>query len=448
MWHRRSGLLPLLMGFSSLLSFLLHHQQQSFHSSNNSNHGYNQLWLQHQANLHETFFHSTASLDDSNLLLSGQSSSENNTHASRPSTGAKTSSTTSPATTVCTTNTTELPSDCPKDTKPFVNVLLKPDGQDHCRNPISHILASALSRNVTDLYDNSSTDESIPKVVYFISASNCFTESYQRNLNLWVKALTDHSVVIVNETVANHLLFDHDWSNDFSGLSRLLPCLPHQGQRSSTAKANLVRYLLLWKFGGMYMDIDNAPGLEWHRAMLPFDNPTQSVALVLNKLGRPMNSFLRFPPRHPLMYAAMQIAMANLERVQNVAKYSPYEVTGTDVLGMAFLDFAGLVPWSTALNATEILLSPLSIEPGVYAWNASSFLTNHVKTRPAFQQGHKNWTVTILPADDKVLQTSVIIGHDKRVLYRKLGMTIWQRRRGDGRKPESCQTFSRRVGGT
>ena len=315
-------------------------------------------------------------------------------------------------------------------------MLLKPRdvGQDNddYNDPIANILQSTSA----DKPFNVSSNGSIAKVVYFISASDCFTKPYERNLNLWVNALQDdHSIVIINETMANQILFHHDWSLHFPDLDPTLPCLPHQGAQSSTAKANLVRYLLLWKFGGMYVDIDNAPGPELrHQALPHLHSTTTLVPLVLNKFQRPTNSFLRFPPGHPLLYRAMQIAISNLRQVPNVAKYSPYDVTGTHVLGMAFLDFAGLVPWTADMNVTHVVLNT-TVLPGEYAWNNSTSTND-------------KWTVTVFPANDDIVRTSVIIGHDKRVLYRKTGMSIWQktRRRGDGRKAESCTAFLRRLG--
>ena len=157
-----------------------------------------------------------------------------------------------------------------------------------------------------------------------------------------------------------------------------------------------------------------------------------------------MNSFLRFPPGHPMLFRAVEIALSNLQQVPNVAKYSPYEVTGTNILGMAFMDVAGIIPWSPSMNVTEIMLNA-TVLPGEYAWNSSTATTN--QNTGTSHRREFNGTVTVFPANEDIVRTSVIIGHDKRVLYRKTGMSIWQKplRRGDGRKPESCAAFLQRL---
>ena len=91
----------------------------------------------------------------------------------------------------------------------------------------------------------------IPKIVHMTSKSHCFTDNFATNINKW--RFEGHSFFMHDDAAVDRL-FDRDWP-EFPLLKESLSCIV-----TGAGKADLWRYLLLWEYGGIYSDIDNAPG--------------------------------------------------------------------------------------------------------------------------------------------------------------------------------------------
>ena len=103
----------------------------------------------------------------------------------------------------------------------------------------------------------------IPKVVHMTSKSNCFTKPYASNADLW--RLEDYSFMMHDDAAVERLFRHSEWS-EFPLLKEILPCLT-----SGAMKADYWRYLVIWAFGGVYTDMDNAPGLQFKNGTIITD---------------------------------------------------------------------------------------------------------------------------------------------------------------------------------
>lgn len=162
----------------------------------------------------------------------------------------------------------------------------------------------------------------IPRVVHTTAKTRCVTKTFQNNLNLW-KQLPDYSFFIHDDS-AVHTLLQRHWP-ELPNLHLLLPCL-----LAGAALADLYRYVLLYEYGGIYTDMDNAPGrvlLQEYDAI----QPQHDAVLTREGGGFPSQYFMAISPRHPLMYLAIQstfhtvLGLGNIRRQYGKQSYDSVE---------------------------------------------------------------------------------------------------------------------------
>ena len=91
----------------------------------------------------------------------------------------------------------------------------------------------------------------IPKVVHMTSKSRCLTDNYTDNTASWL--FPGHSIVLHDDDAVARLM-QRKWP-EFPHLHDARKCIT-----SGAGMADVWRYLVLWEYGGVYTDIDNAPG--------------------------------------------------------------------------------------------------------------------------------------------------------------------------------------------
>lgn len=102
----------------------------------------------------------------------------------------------------------------------------------------------------------SPSNRRIPKIIHMTSKSRCLSSNFFDNIRLWPTYLKGHSLYLHDDASVERLL------------SRKWPLFPHLNMtrrclRSGAGLADLWRYLVLYQYGGIYTDIDNAPGQHW-----------------------------------------------------------------------------------------------------------------------------------------------------------------------------------------
>jgi len=272
---------------------------------------------------------------------------------------------------------------------------------------------------VIDKIDPAASDESqsivIPRRIHFVSKSRCFTKTYVDNLFLW-RNISGHSFFVHEDSDVNEFFAQEDWESLFPGFHRAIRCLPNGGG-SSPAKADLWRYLWLWQHGGLYSDVDNAPGRDFRG--ITDDN---DGLLVFYKERQLDQSFLMFAPHHPLLFLAVQIAVQRLLAVEDLSTLSAWQVTGPAVLLQAFRQFTGLIDLSRP-------------DPGLYHLSAELYDTF---------RGNTNRSVTVETINKSFVISSVIRGRAKKTFYRLSGMVLWKTSQENLRN-ESCAVFLDRT---
>ena len=182
------------------------------------------------------------------------------------------------------------------------------------------------------------SERKIPKVIHMTSKSRCMTQAFSDNVDKW--RFKGHSLFFHDDDAVDRLI-NRRWI-EFPQLQDTLECMV-----PGAAIADLWRYMMLWVYGGIYTDIDNAPGpWFWNETGSVITNETDAL-FEQERDGFPSQYFFASSPHHPIMFLAVYDLMRRVMDVQSVQKqYVPF-VTGPGAVKQAFvrisLIFASLV---------------------------------------------------------------------------------------------------------
>jgi hypothetical protein len=235
----------------------------------------------------------------------------------------------------------------------------------------------------------------IPRIVHTTSKSRCMPSAFIDNLRPW-QNLTDHSFFFHDDDAVDRLL-QLDWP-EFPQLRKALKC-----SISGAAKADLWRALVLWEYGGIYTDVDNAPKAFNATTIVASDD----AFFVVENMGIPSQFFFAASPRHPLVYlliTAIMHRLYDLPDFQN--QYVPY-VTGPGALKIAFQHF--------------MKAHPPHVPPGTVRLPEQRSSLNKVPA--GIYTGLGNRTVTVVGTkkrpDAYIIRNAV---RNKQQLFRDMGM--------------------------
>jgi mannosyltransferase OCH1-like enzyme len=208
--------------------------------------------------------------------------------------------------------------------------IAAPLGPPTCGSPLHYIPSRYVHGSINGKRKDGGKRK-IPKLVHMTSKSHCVSERFKKNIELWY--FDDHSIFMHDDDAVDRL-FDRGWP-EFPLLKECLSCI-----YSGAGKADLWRYLLLWEYGGIYTDIDNAPGQGLLNGTLITDHDVDSF--FEQERGRfPSQYFMAASPHHPVMYFMVMSTIDRLLDVRNISdQYVPF-VTGPGATKTAVIRAVG-----------------------------------------------------------------------------------------------------------
>ena len=200
--------------------------------------------------------------------------------------------------------------------------LVLTGGMPTCQAGQTFINSTTLPESITH------ANRKIPKVLHMTSKSRCSAQAFTDNINKW--RFKDHSFYFHDDEAVGRLLQKH-WP-EFPYLQMIQDCMV-----SGAAKADLWRYLILYEYGGIYTDIDNAPGERFlNGSVITAEDDSW---YTVESLGIMSQFFMASSPRHPFLHLCVSILLTRLMDTDNVStQYVPF-VTGPGTTKNAMLRF-------------------------------------------------------------------------------------------------------------
>jgi hypothetical protein len=161
-----------------------------------------------------------------------------------------------------------------------------------------------------------------------------------------------------------------------------------------TALTDVWRLLVLWEYGGIYVDLDSQPN-SWTPSYI---RPNEDSYFVVENYDAPSQYFMATTPRHPLMYYAIHQALSKIMKYENTQKIDASFTTGPFALLDGFTWFM--------LDVGKLYQKP--VRAGLY-------------------QGRHNWTVRIdgfgRLRSDEIVKREAIYRNRKAKLYAEMNMS-------------------------
>ena len=185
----------------------------------------------------------------------------------------------------------------------------------------------------------------IPNIVHQTTKSRCLHSKLAPISQVW-RDLEGWSYYLHDDDAIWNLVYGREWP-EFPHLKTVIRCL-----KSMTAVSDVWRYLVLWEYGGMYVDLDSVPN-TWTPDFLA---PEDDAYFVVENYRAPSQYWMAVSPRHPLMYYAIQQSLLKTMASINTGIIDAAFVTGPFALLDAFSWFM--------LDVNEIKGKP--VEAGLY----------------------------------------------------------------------------------
>jgi len=173
------------------------------------------------------------------------------------------------------------------------------------------------------------TKFNIPKQVHQTSKSRCVTPLIAQLIKTW-KLGEDWSYYFHDDD-AMARLFALDWSHVFPHLKQVLNCISNRG----TLLADIWRYLILYEYGGIYVDIDSVP-TKFNSTTI---QPNDQGFFVVEQYHLLSQYFMAMTPKHPLMYYAIHASMLHILESPDTGMIQAPAVTGPHALHKGFVHY-------------------------------------------------------------------------------------------------------------
>jgi len=248
------------------------------------------------------------------------------------------------------------------------------------------------------------TTQRIPKIVFQTSKSRCLPTKIIAWTELW--RFKEWSYYFFDDDAM--MRFIREYSADFPHL----PMIAEHCALYGTLRADLWRYLVLWKYGGIYADLDTVPTNFTPALILPEDD----AFFVVEYYHLLSQYFMAISPRHPLVHYALHMALANVLTAEDTGEVNAAYETGPHALHMAFQQFRRDVGASVRSSTSHPIVA------GRYS-------------------GSMNRSVTVVGEGFKqsndIVQREKIRKHGKLKLFEMMNMTHNQADK-DQRSGQSC----------
>ncbi len=197
--------------------------------------------------------------------------------------------------------------ECPEPLVPFQNIIV--------RDPDHATITSTRK---------------IPRILHFSYKSRCLPRDIARNINKWRETLPTYSIFFHDDEAVERM-FQQDWT-EFPRLHKAMRCVIYKG----AMKIDVWRVLMLYKYGGLYSDIDNWPMKKFKERKIRSD---LSFFSLKDSWNRPSQWFMAAEPGHPIMSLAMNTIVENILGLPDITYPDVVFVTGPHAFKAGYEQF-------------------------------------------------------------------------------------------------------------
>lgn len=195
--------------------------------------------------------------------------------------------------------------------------------------------------NVTD--SSVLNPQQISRILHVSFKSRCLNKDLVAIMEQWKKTLPNYSIFFHDDDAVDRLIYGNDWS-EFPHLHKLMQCV-----KAGAMTIDVWRVLLIYKYGGIYTDIDNWPHDGFTEHLI---NPNVSAFVFSDGSNRPSQWFFASTAHHPIMYFAMIHILREIQNIPRIDLPRVVKTTGPAIFKLGYSDFfcGQKVRWASGIN--------------------------------------------------------------------------------------------------
>jgi hypothetical protein len=154
--------------------------------------------------------------------------------------------------------------------------------------------------------------------------SRCLTPGMVDMAQKWKDQFPSYSYFFHGDEAVDRLL-QEDWP-EFPQLAKIMNnCIKFGG----AVKVDIWRVLVLYKYGGIYSDMDNGPGVKLTEDAI---QPNDSAFFLSDSSNRPCQWLHAMEPNHPIAYFTMLEILTRVLALEDISDIHPVSLTGPEAL--------------------------------------------------------------------------------------------------------------------
>jgi len=207
------------------------------------------------------------------------------------------------------------------------------DSNNSCPPPLKQYKNRIV---VSPSYNHTANTTRIPQILHLSERSRCLNRDMYDAIQMWQKSFPSFSIFFHDDAAVDRLLYSEepeysDWRREFPDIVEILPCVA-----PGAMKIDIWRVLVLWKYGGMYSDVDVVPNTDMltERTI----HPDSAWFSLSDAWSRPSQWFFATSAHHMSMENALHIIAKRVLDVSNIQKTQLVHVTGPQSLYWGWKD--------------------------------------------------------------------------------------------------------------
>jgi mannosyltransferase OCH1-like enzyme len=209
----------------------------------------------------------------------------------------------------------------------------------HADSTFKHIMCGTDVNAIASL-----TECKIPKKIYMTWETKDFDPEFERIINKWRENNPSYELIIFTKEERSDFIRNNFSQKVFDAYTRITP---------GAFKADLWRYCILYKYGGVYVDIDTlciGKLDDIIKSNMDFVSVTDLNENPHDGKYNISNGFIAVKPEHPVLQDAINRIVDNVEK--KLVPLRPLDFSGPGVFGKALNTYLGLPEESSFYGKT------------------------------------------------------------------------------------------------
>ena len=211
---------------------------------------------------------------------------------------------------------------CPEPLVPFYDHIINHDdgGRKH-----------SSARDYCDHHDDHfKCWGQIPKIIHFTTKSRCIPPDQMEYIDRWKMQFPNASIFLHDDDAIDRLIYNNEW-DEFKDLHAIMPCV-----MKGAMLTDIWRILVVYKYGGLYTDLDNWPLDPFNESMIPNNVTFFSFSDAYN---RPKQSLFAAEASFSGFIMMLHLILKSVKDLPNISTPKLLWTTGPHMFGRGFRYF-------------------------------------------------------------------------------------------------------------